>query len=208
MDVTRVLAIRHGETAWNADGRIQGHRDIALNERGREQARALATALADETIGGVYASDLQRAIETAHAFAKPAGWAINIDVSLRERHFGAFEGLTFAEVEQRWPEAALRWRQRDPGYAVGGGETLLDFRARCVAALTRLAAAHMGQTIAIVAHGGVLDMWYRAACGMDLESPRTWPMHNASVNRLLYTGEGFSLVGWGDVSHLQPLQPG
>jgi 2,3-bisphosphoglycerate-dependent phosphoglycerate mutase len=203
MQVTRILAIRHGETAWNADGRVQGHLDIALNDRGREQARALAGALAGETIDAVYSSDLQRARETAEAFALPAGLMVRTDVQLRERMFGRLEGLTFAEIEQRWPEDAARWRQREPDFAVGGGESLRVFYARCVEAATRLAAAHAGQTIALVAHGGVLDVLYRAAARIELQAPRTWQLGNASINRLLYSPEGFALVGWSDRAHLE-----
>jgi probable phosphoglycerate mutase len=205
MQLTRVLAIRHGETAWNADGRVQGHQDIALNERGREQARALAAALEGEVIDAVYSSDLQRARETAEAFALPAGLAVHTDVQLRERTFGRLEGHTFAEVEQRWPDDALRWRRREPDFAVGGGESLLAFYARCVGAATRLAAAHPGQTIALVAHGGVLDVLYRAAVHIDLGAPRTWELGNASINRLLYSPEGFVVVGWNDRAHLEGL---
>jgi len=140
MQVTRILAIRHGETAWNADGRVQGHRDIELNERGREQALALAAVLAGEAIDAVYSSDLQRARETAEAFALPAGLTVRTDAQLRERTFGRLEGFTFAEIEQRWPDDAARWRRREPDFAVGGGESLLVFYARCVEAATRLAA--------------------------------------------------------------------
>lgn len=205
MDVTRILAIRHGETAWNADGRVQGHQDIALNERGREQARALAAALAGEVIDAVYSSDLKRARETAEALALPAGLPVRTDAQLRERTFGRLEGFTFPEIEQRWPEDAARWRRREPDFAVGGGESLLVFYARCVEAATRLAAAHAGQTIALVAHGGVLDVLYRAAARIELGAPRTWELGNASVNRLLYSPEGFAVVGWNDRTHLQGL---
>jgi 2,3-bisphosphoglycerate-dependent phosphoglycerate mutase len=205
MRLTRVLAIRHGETAWNADGRVQGHQDIPLNERGREQARALAAALEGEAIDAVYSSDLQRARDTAEAFALPAGLPVLTDVKLRERTFGRLEGHTFAEIEQRWPDDPVRWRRREPGFAVGGGESLLVFYARCVEAATRLAAAHPGQTIALVAHGGVLDVLYRAAARIDLGAPRTWELGNASINRLLYSPEGFVVVGWNDRTHLEGL---
>jgi probable phosphoglycerate mutase len=205
VDVTRILAIRHGETAWNADGRVQGHRDIGLNERGRSQARALAAVLSGEGLDAVYSSDLQRARQTAEAFALPAGLRVHLEPKLRERSFGRLEGFTFAEVRQHWPEEAERWRRREPDFAVGGGESLRRFQARCVAAATRIAAAHPGQSIALVAHGGVLDALYRAAARIDLEVPRTWELGNASLNRLLYSSEGFALVGWNDGAHLREL---
>jgi probable phosphoglycerate mutase len=200
---TRVLAVRHGETDWNAALRIQGHTDIALNERGRWQASRLALALAHEPLHAVYSSDLQRAHATAHAVARNAGLAVQHDLGLRERGFGDFEGRTFAEIEALDPEQARRWRQRDPGFAPGGGgESLQAFFARCVAAAAALAARHRGQTVLLVAHGGVLDCLYRAATRVALDAPRSWQLGNATVNRLLHTDDGFTLVGWNDAAHL------
>ncbi|MFY9512204.1 MAG: histidine phosphatase family protein, partial [Rubrivivax sp.] len=121
-ETTRLVVIRHGETAWNAELRIQGHTDIPLNDTGRWQAARMAAALADEGLSAVYSSDLQRAADTAAALAAAAGLQVVHDAGLRERHFGAFEGATFREIEQRWPEDARRWRQREPGFAPGGGE--------------------------------------------------------------------------------------
>lgn len=199
---TRVLLVRHGETDWNAALRIQGHTDISLNARGRWQAARLAEALADEELHAVYSSDLRRAHDTAHPAASAAGAAVRFDSGLRERGFGVFEGLTFAEIEERWPDDARRWRRREPGYAPGGGESLTDFYARCVAAAAQLALRHRGQSILIVSHGGVLDCLYRAATGAALDAARTWQLGNAAVNRLLHTEAGFTLVGWDDQRHL------
>ncbi len=207
---TRVIAIRHGETAWNRDTRIQGFLDIDLNDAGRAQAARLAAALAHEELHAVYSSDLSRARETAAALAHQRGLALQQDARLRERNFGCFEGRSFTELEALYPEDTRRWRQRDPDFGPAGGERLSEFYARCVAALSRIAAAHAGQTIAIVSHGGVLDCLYRAATRLDLQAPRTWSVANTSVNRLLYSPEGFTLVGWGDVQHLDgdPLDSG
>ena len=203
---TRILAIRHGETAWNRDARIQGYLDIPLNDAGQRQAERLADALADEALQAVYSSDLMRARETARALAERRGLPLQLDEGLRERSFGIFEGRSFAELEQVYPDQTLRWRRRDPDFGPEGGERLDAFYARCVAVWSRIAAAHAGQTIAIVSHGGVLDSLYRAATRVALQAPRTWSVANTSVNRLLYvndgTDAGFTLVGWGDVQHL------
>lgn len=201
---TQVLAIRHGQTAWNAIGRIQGQLDVPLDATGLMQAQRLAEALADAGIDALYASDLSRAAQTAAAVAERTGLAIRTDVGLRERGFGEFEGQTHADIERLWPDHALRWRQRDPAYGPAGGETLAAFDARSVACAARIAARHPGQTIALVAHGGVLDCLYRAATRIDLRAPRTWQLANASINRLLYSDEGFGLVGWSDTRHLEP----
>ena len=201
--VTRVLAIRHGETAWNVDTRIQGQLDIPLNDTGRWQAQRLALAVADEGIAAVYSSDLLRAWQTAQSVAAGSGREVIADTGLRERGFGVFEGLTFAEIARRWPEQSERWRRRDPAFGAEGGEVLTDFYARSVAAATRLASAHPGQTIALVAHGGVMDCLYRAASRVALDAPRSWQLGNASINRLLHTPQGFTLIGWSDTCHLE-----
>ena len=205
--VTRVLAIRHGETAWNLASRIQGQLDIGLNDTGLWQARRLALALADGGLSALYASDLQRARLTAQAVAARTGLQVITDSGLRERAFGIFEGQTYADIERRWPAQSRRWRQRDPAFGAEGGETLAAFYDRSVACATHLASRHPGETIALVAHGGVMDCLYRAATRAGLQAPRTWQLGNASINRLLYSPEGFTLVGWNDALHLHPDAP-
>lgn len=204
MDATRLLLIRHGETDWNAAGRIQGQLDLPLNARGREQAERLAAALAArDAISHVYASDLARALETARILGGATHAPVTTTPALRERRFGAFQGRTFADVRESDPEASERWRLRDPSWAPAGGETLLQFRDRIVPAVAALARASAGQQIAVVAHGGVLDVLYRAATGQDLELARAWKIPNAAVNRVLWTADsGFTLVGWADTAHL------
>lgn len=200
--LTRLLLIRHGETAWNRDTRLQGHLDIPLNDTGLWQAQRVADALRGEAVDAVYASDLARALQTAQAVADALGLPVQTDTGLRERHFGEFQGKTWVEVETLWPEAALAWRQRVPEFAPPGGESLLALRERVEAAVAALAARHTGQQIALVAHGGVLDVLYRAATRLELQAPRTWTLGNAAINRLLWTDSGPTLVGWGDTSHL------
>ena len=203
MDPTRILAIRHGETAWNVDTRIQGHLDIPLNETGQWQARRLARALAaQDAIHAIYSSDLLRAHETARAIASATGAPLSTHAGLRERSFGSFEGKTFVEIEAAWPDESRRWRQRDPHWSPQGGESLLQIRERIAHTLQEIAARHLGQQIVLVAHGGVLDQLYRAATGQDLQAPRTWELNNAAVNRLLWTPQALSLVGWADTLHL------
>jgi len=201
--ITRLLVIRHGETAWNLEARIQGHIDIPLNEHGRWQAERLAQALADEGVDAIYTSDLLRAFDTGQAVARAAGLALQVDAGLRERHFGRLEGLTQDQIARQWPEESRRWRERDPSYGPEGGEVLQDFYQRCVDTAARLAQRHPGQTVALVAHGGVLDCFYRAANHVPLQAPRTWTVGNASINRLLYSPEGFSLLNWADTRHLE-----
>jgi probable phosphoglycerate mutase len=203
VEATRLVLLRHGETAWNAVQRIQGQIDEPLNERGRWQAERAAAALRGEGISQIYSSDLVRARATAQALADATGLAtVHTDAALRERAFGRFEGLTYPEVEASWPDDVRRWRAREAGFAPGGGETPEDFYARCVPCAMAIAARHPGELVALVAHGGVLDCLYRAATGLSLQAPRTWQLGNATINRLLWNGEGLVLVGWNDDAHL------
>jgi probable phosphoglycerate mutase len=216
MEFTRIIAVRHGETAWNQDTRIQGHLDIGLNETGRWQAQRLAAALAHEDIDAIYASDLERAHHTALSVAQVKGLPVSTHVGLRERLFGDFQGRTFAEIEDSLPEQALQWRKRVPDFSPQGGESLLQFRERIIDTVQGLAAQNMGKQILIASHGGVMDVLYRAATGQDLQAPRTWELSNAAINRLLWSprhdpaaddtaaaGAGrFTLVGWADRFHL------
>lgn len=203
--VTTILAIRHGETTWNRENRIQGQLDIPLSALGEAQAERLGRALAGEAIDAIYASDLARAWRTAEALAAGRGLEIRPEVGLRERGFGSFEGQTWTEIETRWPEESLRWRRRDPDFGPVGGERLQDFYRRAVATVERLAQAHPGQTLAIVAHGGVMDCLYRAGRRLELQAPRSWTLGNATINRLIYTPAGFNVVGWNDDLHLEGL---
>lgn len=210
MHATRILAIRHGETLWNVDTRIQGHLNIDLNERGRWQAERVGHALAEEPIHAIYSSDLQRAFETARAIATaparlaartPSPERVTPHLQLRERHFGHLQGKTWAEIETEYPDECLLWRGRDPHWAPIGGESLTALRDRIRTCVDELASQHIGEQIVLVAHGGVMDALYRLATNLPVEAPRAWHLGNAAINRLLWTPQGLSLVCWGDVSH-------
>lgn len=198
----RLVLVRHGQTAWNAQKRLQGHRDIELDATGHWQARQLALALADEGIEHLYSSDSQRAQATLAPLAQRLGLPIGLEPGLRERSFGQLEGLSFAEIEAQFPDAARQRRERDPEAHPGGGESLLDFQWRCLSTLAAVLARHPGQVVAVASHGGVLDCVYRAAVSLSLQAPRSWSLENATVNRLLWTPAGFGLVGWNDAAHL------
>ncbi|MEH6436336.1 histidine phosphatase family protein [Massilia sp. DD77] len=207
-----MLLIRHGETAWNAERRLQGHLDIALNAEGERQAAALAAALAGEPIDRIVSSDLQRARQTAEAIvrARPAGGLVlEQDPALRERCYGGFEGLLYSEIADRFPLDFAAWQARHvdaklpPG--TNQGESFRQFFERVTEAIARHAAGHPGKTLALVAHGGVLECAYRAALGLSLETPRDFKVHNASVNRFVVEEGRLRLVSWGEVEHLRQV---
>lgn len=203
MEATRIIAVRHGETAWNVAARIQGQLDVGLNDMGRWQARRVGEALAAEPITMVYTSDLGRAHETARSIGDATGVPVVPEQGLRERSFGSFEGKTFSEIEETWPDQAQNWRKRIPEWQPPeGGESLLQLRERVSRTVNELASRHPGEQIVLVAHGGVLDALYRIATRQEVNSPRTWELPNGAINRLLWTPEGFTLVGWSDTQHL------
>jgi 2,3-bisphosphoglycerate-dependent phosphoglycerate mutase len=202
---THLIVIRHGETAWNRERRLQGQIDIPLNDTGRAQARALAEALTGEPIDAVYTSDLGRAVETATPLAEALGLRVRAERRLRERCYGELEGMTYAEVAEKRPEDFARWQARVPDYAPPAGESLREFHERAVEVALSLSRRHPGERIALVAHGGVLDCLYREATGMTLEAPRSHELLNASVNRLRCDSANLTLLHWADVSHLEAL---
>jgi probable phosphoglycerate mutase len=208
MPTTHIVLIRHGETAWNAERRLQGHIDIALNPEGRRQAGAVAAALAGERLDAVISSDLQRALHTAEAVAGAHGLPVRTDPALRERCFGGFEGLLYADIEQRFPAEFAAWQARDIDAPMPPGErcaeTFRQFYQRAVGAILGWAAACPGQSIALVAHGGVLECAYRAATGLPLETPRTFAVLNAGINRFTVEHGKLRLASWGEVAHLAP----
>jgi probable phosphoglycerate mutase len=163
--VTTLLLARHGETDWNRDGRWQGLSDTRLNDLGREQAEALAADL-DDAVDVVYSSDLARARETAEIVAARLGLEVRLDPRLRERGFGAWEGLTTAEIENRFAESHRRWRAGE-GAGAEDAEPFAAFAARIHAFLEDAVRQHPGQTVLVIAHGGSIRVIHALATGLD-----------------------------------------
>jgi 2,3-bisphosphoglycerate-dependent phosphoglycerate mutase len=200
--LTTFLLLRHGETLWNRDGRLQGWQDSPLSDAGRAQAEALAARLARERVDAIVASDLGRTRETAVPIAARLGLVLALDAGLRERCYGELEGMTWAEIERARPRDYQRLAARDPEYVVRGGESGVQFRDRVVSALEHLAHRHGDATVAVVTHGGVLGIVYRHAKDIALEMPRTFSVPNAAVNRLRIGARRWAIEAWADIGHL------
>ena len=217
-----LILIRHGETGWNTERRLQGHTDIPLNQTGLEQAEALGAALQSEQLDAIISSDLQRTRQTAQAVADLQGMDVIIDPQWRERCFGGFEGLLHSEIESRYPDEYAAWQAREvdapfpPGERMG--ETMRQFHERIsqsvrnltrqdelsqLSHLHRHLRAQAPLKIAVVAHGGVLECIYRMANNLPLDAAKQVGMLNASINRLTITGDQIHLVSWGDIAHLE-----
>ena len=203
MSVTRVCMVRHGETAWNAEGRVQGQLDIPLNEVGRAQARATAEVLAGHDFSAIYSSDLLRVRQTAEPTARRLALPVALDAALRERHYGMFETLTYVEVREKFPAQYARFRDKDPDFDFEGGETLRGFNERSLKAIGDLIARHQGEQILVFTHGGVLEMVYRHARAVGLSSPRDFEIPNAAVNWIEVTPVQWTVWSWAEVAHLE-----
>ena len=194
--------MRHGETAWNAEHRVQGQLDVPLNAIGEAQARAASKVLAQEKFDAIYSSDLARARQTAQPVANFLSKDILLEKELRERHYGIFERLTYAEVKLRYPEDYARFEARDPDYAFRTGESLREFSARSIAVVSRIANRHENQSILVFTHGGVLDKLYRFITGLPLSASRDFGIPNAGLNRIEVTPDGWRILAWADTAHL------
>lgn len=205
-----LILIRHGETDWNRAMRFQGQTDIPLNAVGLAQAERLAGRVAAETVHAVVSSDLQRALQTAGPAAAQLGLAVATDTGLREQCFGVAEGLTSAEIKQQRPDDWARWTSFQADQSFERGESTREFHARSLVAIRALAAAHVGKTLLVVTHGGVLDMVFRTARTLSLDGPRMAEIPNAGFNRIRVAADGsIDLVTWADTAHLEglPQQP-
>lgn len=201
--ITRLCLIRHGETAWNAGQRIQGQIDVPLSSRGHAQARATANALRGERFAAIHCSDLARARQTAQAIAAVLKLPFVPCASLRERDYGMFQSLTWSEVRSRHPDDWVRHGARDEDFDFRGtGESLRAFAARVLEGFTRILAAHAGERVLVVTHGGVLDVVHRRATGTRLAAPRDFEIPNAAANWIEVDGDRWSILSWAERGHL------
>ena len=202
--MTRFIVVRHGETHWNVEMRIQGQGDSPLTENGIAQARAIAERLAAERIDAIVSSDLGRAMQTARRIAERVGLEVIPDARLRERAFGEGEGMTYTEVDQVYPGAFARVREVDPDFVIPGGESRRQFHERVRAAFEDLAARNAASTLVVVTHGGVLATFFRHVHGIAIHLPRAIPITNAAYNVLRHDAAGWHVESWDDGDHLPP----
>ncbi len=209
-NATEILLIRHGQTAWNKMKRLQGHSDIPLNEKGELQAIALGEALKQEPLDAIFSSDMQRALRTAEEIARWHDLSVKVERDLRERCYGAFEGLSPEEIEERYPESHAAWHAADPDHVFPPGERIAEsprqFFHRAIDALMRCADQHPGQKIAIIAHFGIVESAYRMANGIPFGERGRLPVLNTGINRFAVGNGELRLIAWGEAAHLEPLR--
>lgn len=206
-DVTELLFIRHGETDWNRQQRFQGQIDVPLNAAGQAQAERLAARLGDDPHDVFFCSDLLRARQTAAPLA--AAWQQELAplAGLREQSFGILEGLDVPTIKARHPDLWARWLEHDGDFALPGGESLVAFHRRVLEAVRALAAGHRGRRLALMTHGGVLDMLWRTAMGQPIAGLRSCEIPNTGLNRLRWVDGTLAIERWADAEHLEGLPP-
>lgn len=202
--LTKICFVRHGETDWNLEKRMQGHIDIPLNAHGVMQAKRLANALlrTGYCFDRIYSSDLERAFHTAKVIANAQSLQITMHPDLRERHVGKLQGLLLADAPQVEPELWKRHLARDLEFDLGGGESIVQFHDRMKRMLDHLLVSHAGEQILAVSHGGSLDMIYRIITQQALDAERVAVVPNTSLNWIVHDGNSWSIERWGDTSHL------
>ncbi|MGH8056063.1 MAG: histidine phosphatase family protein [Candidatus Entotheonellia bacterium] len=209
MDTTRIILVRHGETDWNAAGRIQGHSDTPLNAAGRQQAQRVGVRLASEPVRAVYSSDLARAYETATII----GQALRLDVftssQLRERLYGSWEGLTWSEIQARYPRELVEYerRHRPMDFAPPGGETRSQLLNRALTTLQTIARRHPGQTVVAVTHGGLCYVVLVHLMGSIEGDGRRFSPANGSLHILEAAGDRWAVISINETAHLQMIDP-
>ena len=208
MRVKKLILVRHGETDWNAEGRIQGMLDVPLNALGMEQAELAAAELARTiNVAELVSSDLVRTRETTTPIAEATGFEPRFDARIRERNFGVWQGKTYEEWRMLDAVGMARYNAGDPDYGPEGGETASQFLKRCVEAVTDLVLGSLEKTLILVTHGGVVSSMVRHAQGLNPQSARTWSVPNASISewRVEYVNDEpvFYVDHIGDVAHLE-----
>jgi probable phosphoglycerate mutase len=197
---TLVYLVRHGETFWNREQRLQGQLDSPLTEEGIRQTTALADKLSDIRFDAVYSSDLERARRTTHILtSRSNNIPIIYDDRIRERHFGSFQGLTWDEISQQFPDDASRELSGNPMNQVPGGESKHQLLTRAIAFFDDIAIRHHAQKVLVVSHGGILNVWTRYVLQLPIETPRRFHLANAAINIFEYSGNHWCLKTLGEI---------
>ncbi len=200
---TRLFLIRHGETEWNLQRRLQGQQDSPLTPVGLEQARSVAAELRAYVFDALYCSDLPRAVQTAGIIGAAIGRPPVPDPRLRERHYGIFEGQTVAEIQARMPAEWERYRSGGADYVVPSGESSHQAGARVLACLRDLGARHPGARVCVVTHGGGLTRVFKSVLGIPYDLRPRFSLRNTAINIFSCDDQGLALETWGAVHHLE-----
>ncbi len=202
-EMTRFILVRHGQTEWNRIERFRGRADIPLNETGQAQAEALAHRLASQAIAAVYASPKKRTLTTAESIARPLGLEVQPLEGLLDIDYGAFQGLTPEEAENRYPDLYSKWLNEPHRVRFPHGESLVDLRERALKCVHALAHKHEGETVVLVGHKIWNKVLLCAVLGLDNSSIKWIRQDEAAVNIFEWHDGSFYLALLNDTCHLR-----
>ncbi len=199
-----MLLVRHGQSTWNREHRIQGQLDPPLSDEGRRQAELLGRRLAGRRLAGFYSSDLKRAFETSQVIGAETVLAAEATPGLREIYLGEWEGLRTEELAERFPEAWAKWTEEPDWDVVPGGEGAEHFEARVAAALDSIFERHTHGDVLVVTHGGVIQVALHRVAGRPSRGLFPFKIQNASLSVIERRDGRLIIGGVNDTSHLEP----
>ena len=186
MNDTVLILIRHGETLWNTQLRMQGSLDSDLTPKGESQIKALGEWMKEVPFDYLYCSDTARAYKTAEAISKFTGHNLNLDKRLREKNLGVFEGLTSEEARERYPETFQQFKTAGASYVIDQGESTQQLLERSLDAIEEIRDRHPQKVAVVVTHGGVVRVLMKHVLGIPLDAPTQFLIGNTGILRLVW----------------------
>ena len=202
MKETGIILIRHGETEWNSQKRMQGHSNSDLSSVGQAQIQALGQWMKNVPFDHIYSSDSLRAKHTAEAITQFSGHKLKIDLRLREKNLGVFEGLTSEEARERHPEVFRLFKTAGSKYVIDEGESTQQLQDRALEIVNEIRIKHPEERVLLVTHGGFIRVVMKHSLGLSLETPTRFLIRNTGVFRLVWEDK-WLVSQMGGVSHLE-----
>ena len=202
MKETQIILIRHGETEWNSQQRMQGHSNSDLSSVGQAQIQALGEWMKNVPFDHIYSSDSLRAKQTAEAITQFSGHELKIDLRLREKNLGVFEGLTSEEARERHPEVFRLFKTAGSKYVIDEGESTQQLQDRALEIVDEIRIKHLEERVLLVTHGGFIRVVIKHSLGLSLETPTRFLIRNTGVFRLVWEDK-WIVSQMGGVSHLE-----
>ena len=202
MKKTEIIFIRHGETEWNSQQRMQGHSNSDLSSVGQAQIQALGQWMKNVPFEFIYSSDSPRSKQTAEAITQFSGHELQFDQRLREKNLGVFEGLTSEEARERHPEVFRLFKTAGSKYVIDEGESTQQLQDRALEIVDEIRIKHLEERVLLVTHGGFIRVVMKHSLGLSLEKPTRFLIRNTGVFRLVWEDK-WIVSQMGGVSHLE-----
>ncbi|MED5403516.1 MAG: histidine phosphatase family protein [SAR324 cluster bacterium] len=202
MKETEIILIRHGETEWNSQKRMQGHSNSDLSEVGMGQIQALGELMKNVSFDHIYSSDSLRTRQTAEAITQYSGHTLQFDQRIREKNLGVFEGLTSTEAKERHPEIYRLFKTAGANYVIDEGESTQQLLERALEFIEEIRRRHPQERVVMVTHGGVVRVLMKHALGLSIDAPTRFIIKNTGIFGLIWN-ENWLVTQMGVVSHLE-----